>query len=969
MSEHDEVHAIESDSSSNNDGNNNGGNNNDGVNMAIKKFPRPRKSSTNSHERKPKDSTSSKKRAAVTAPDGSVKVIKRRAAQACKACRSRKVRCDVVEGSPCGNCKWDGQDCYVEESRRRKKGIVPIPGLHPRAAPDNGTTGDPQHAEAQLPQAESVLPNEGSNAPNSMSLNGTFNIAPTPRRYSTAHAATAHDDVGPGMGIKRTDTADSRTQKLLTNPNLTLDPTLQSLQPNNPVPGWIENLIPSSGATFSAGADLKTPSSSQLDLKVDTPELPGFIRPLPENTTAEDVEYLRVKGALSLPSISFQDRLLRAYIEYVHPYMPLVELHDLLSIIDARDGSRGQISLFLYQAIMFSAVVFVDSQTLRENGYPSTKVARRVLFHQTRLLYDMDYESDRLVLIQGLLLMSYWYQTPDDQKDTWHWMGVATSLAHSIGLHRDTATRQNMTPQTQKLWKRVWWSCYMRDRLVALGMRRPTRIKDEDFDVPMLEIDDFEIGALPDDINVVSPECLLLRNVEMQHDLAQMCIAKAKLCVCISHILKAQYSVSTCSNAQPENTINSSMMLSPNEPESANMDAVGVYDRELIHWMRDLLPCCEPRPLESSDLNPGRVTMLVQRNLLHLTYYTAVSALHRPQFLRKGPKVTDEAQIYARLRVWESARSIKDKISSLLSHDLVKYLPTTSVTVILPAMIIQMLQMKVPIPSMQEEAKQGFKTCMMAMEILRKLYMAAEYAMAFLSAAMNKCLCDPKSMQRAQSYRRTNRGEEPSNIQEMNLSLPLQYPNTVGFAQSGLNNMTTPPPDSTSYPMESQTLPDFEGLSSLDAYATQRDVPPAGTVEPSVLHTGENAEISMNGAGHGVVPPHSPPLSENMEIDGALPDEHAAGAANTDQLNTDLNSILAGDQPADFDWTPLGSCNLNWEEFLHFPPATEEPLPAKQLYPAPIVTPTVHPIIASPITGSHEAQVAPIHHNALALGC
>ena len=28
----------------------------------------------------------------------------------------------------------------------------------------------------------------------------------------------------------------------------------------------------------------------------------------------------------------------------------------------------------------------------------------------------------------------------------------------------------------------------MRDRLIALGMRRPTRIKDEDFDVPMLAL-------------------------------------------------------------------------------------------------------------------------------------------------------------------------------------------------------------------------------------------------------------------------------------------------------------------------------------------------------------------------------------------------------------------------------------------------------------------------------------------------
>src|SRR5687768_13102797 len=173
-----------------------------------------------------------------------------------------------------------------------------------------------------------------------------------------------------------------------------------------------------------------------------------------------------------------------------------------------------------------------------------------------QLLYDFDYELDRLILVQALLLMTYWYETPDDQKDTWHWMGVAISLAHTIGLHRNPGTT-SMAPPRQKLWKRIWWSCFMRDRLIALGMRRPTRIKDEDFDVPQLEEDDFEIQALPDNITVIPPECALMRDVAMQRELAVMCIYKAKLCVTISHMLKAQYSVLIRDHMKPENTTNS----------------------------------------------------------------------------------------------------------------------------------------------------------------------------------------------------------------------------------------------------------------------------------------------------------------------------------------------------------------------------------------------------------------------------
>lgn len=52
--------------------------------------------------------------------NGASKITKRRAARACVSCRARKVRCDVVEGAPCGNCRWDNVECIVQESRRRK---------------------------------------------------------------------------------------------------------------------------------------------------------------------------------------------------------------------------------------------------------------------------------------------------------------------------------------------------------------------------------------------------------------------------------------------------------------------------------------------------------------------------------------------------------------------------------------------------------------------------------------------------------------------------------------------------------------------------------------------------------------------------------------------------------------------------------------------------------------------------------
>src|SRR5437868_3468417 len=43
-----------------------------------------------------------------------------------------------------------------------------------------------------------------------------------------------------------------------------------------------------------------------------------------------------------------------------------------------------------------------------------------------------------------------------------------------------------------KLRKRIWWSLYVRDRQCSAALGLPTRIRDEDCDLEMLEPSDFE---------------------------------------------------------------------------------------------------------------------------------------------------------------------------------------------------------------------------------------------------------------------------------------------------------------------------------------------------------------------------------------------------------------------------------------------------------------------------------------------
>ena len=114
-------------------------------------------------------------------------------------------------------------------------------------------------------------------------------------------------------------------------------------------------------------------------------EWPAFIKPIPDRILAEDRQYLVQKQVFTLPPLRLQNALLAAYVEYVHPYMPLLELHDLLKVINDRTGAAGKISLFLYHAVMFSATAFVNESLLKDAGYDSRRDARRTFFSRTRV--------------------------------------------------------------------------------------------------------------------------------------------------------------------------------------------------------------------------------------------------------------------------------------------------------------------------------------------------------------------------------------------------------------------------------------------------------------------------------------------------------------------------------------------------------------------------------------------------------
>ncbi|KAH8800892.1 hypothetical protein F5884DRAFT_862806 [Xylogone sp. PMI_703] len=147
--------------------------------------------------------------------------------------------------------------------------------------------------------------------------------------------------------------------------------------------------------------------------------------------------------------------------------------------------------------LLFAGVSFVSLRELKEAGYPSRKCAQEVFFNRVRILYDFDTCTDRLSIIQSLLLMTIGTPTtPHNRKDARHWAGIAISLSYALGLNYNRGA-SNSLPHRKCIERRVWWTAFIRDRTLALNPEGsyhagPVQINREDCHVQMVTLEDFE---------------------------------------------------------------------------------------------------------------------------------------------------------------------------------------------------------------------------------------------------------------------------------------------------------------------------------------------------------------------------------------------------------------------------------------------------------------------------------------------
>lgn len=183
-------------------------------------------------------------------------------------------------------------------------------------------------------------------------------------------------------------------------------------------------------STIDAEATPWPISTLQLPLPAAASDNPGRLTP-DSHLDAEDLEVLRLRSAFKLPEKEASDALVKTFFDAIYPAFPIFDGRDFALLYEA-----NQVSLLILNAIFALASTLCDARVIAKAGFDSRQSARKTFIKRAKALYDADYDKDKVASIQATFILSFLWEGPDAEKDMWHWLGIAISIAQAKGLHR-----------------------------------------------------------------------------------------------------------------------------------------------------------------------------------------------------------------------------------------------------------------------------------------------------------------------------------------------------------------------------------------------------------------------------------------------------------------------------------------------------------------------------------------------------
>lgn len=107
----------------------------------------------------------------------------------------------------------------------------------------------------------------------------------------------------------------------------------------------------------------------------------------------------------------------------------------------------------------------------------------------SQLLFDFDTEEDSLPRLQAALMFSFWAppgMASHPSRVNVQWLALAITIAKDLGLHQ----KGDVGIHNKHLAKRIWWSCVIRNVVLAFTYRRAPIVRRADYNTDPLLLED-----------------------------------------------------------------------------------------------------------------------------------------------------------------------------------------------------------------------------------------------------------------------------------------------------------------------------------------------------------------------------------------------------------------------------------------------------------------------------------------------
>lgn len=414
-----------------------------------------------------------------------------RAAKACKRCSQRKIKCDAVQnGLPCSRCRMDGVgDCALIMSRR---------GTYDRkAARQTRHKGESLVGQTQQPGPENGYnPDVEASATTPISIqesdSGPVSSGTTPTEHSSAQRWTTDfvpppepETPFPSLGAVASTPITSATRSV----SAMFEDFISWRNERNIPQGRLILLGEPSPLTFALeeypqGAT--PPLHDASDQIRDSSNLAVIQQDIhPSHLDAADIAYLKAKGGFTLPPEPLMANLVSAYLTKFHPLYSIVNRIELEKVHIER-----KLPWLMIHAVCFIGATFCDAAVIHQSGLKSRLDVRREYYQKAKLFFDLGYETNKIILAQCAIMLSFWGPQTHSYWNPCSWIGFGVTFAVSLGTHRSAAS-SNARRSDKGLLRRLWWSLVVRDTYCSVLLGRPFRINLTQCDTELLTLEDF----------------------------------------------------------------------------------------------------------------------------------------------------------------------------------------------------------------------------------------------------------------------------------------------------------------------------------------------------------------------------------------------------------------------------------------------------------------------------------------------